>query len=126
MGPDFLHTPIEFLKGVGPAKSEILKKELNISTFYDLLNHFPFRYIDRSVFYKISDLQENMPFIQIKGILGPFEEVGTGKGKRLTAEFYDKTGSIDLVWFQSQKWIRENYVPGNAVRATPLRCHLFC
>jgi ATP-dependent DNA helicase RecG len=114
MGPDFLHTPIEFLKGVGPAKSEILKKELNISTFYDLLNHFPFRYIDRSVFYKISDLQENMPFIQIKGILGPFEEVGTGKGKRLTAEFYDKTGSIDLVWFQSQKWIRENYVPGNA------------
>lgn len=114
MGPDFLQTSIEFLKGVGPAKADILKKELGITTFEDLLNHFPFRYIDRSVFYPINALNEQMPFVQIKGILGTFEEVGVGKGKRLTAEFYDHTGSIDLVWFQSQKWIKDNYKPGSA------------
>ena len=67
MSNEFLHTPIEYLKGVGPLKGEVLKTELGIFTFGDLLNHFPFRYVDRSKFYTIKDLNEEMPFVQLKG-----------------------------------------------------------
>lgn len=105
MNRDFLNTGIEYLKGVGPLKSEVLKKELGIFTFEDLLNHYPYRYIDRTKIYNISEITEEMPFVQLKGEISDINETGAGKGKRLTAVFKDSTGFIELVWFQHIKWI---------------------
>ncbi len=93
-------------------RAELLKNELQIYTFEDLLYHFPFRYIDRSVWHKIQDLDGNQPYIQIKGILGKIEQTGKDKGKRLTALFKDESGYCDLVWFQGQKWVKENLKAG--------------
>ena len=103
-----LQTPIDYLKGVGPARADLLKKELKIFTYGDLLQHYPFRYLDRSVVYKISDLIVDMPFIQIKGKIIRFEEKGIRKNKRLIAYFQDETGVVELVWFKGIKWIRSS------------------
>lgn len=105
---EFLDQDIKFLPGVGPKRAELLNKELNIKTFRDLIYYFPFKYIDRTKFYKISEIQAQMPYIQIKGEIRSFETVGTGNKERLTARFYDNTGSIELVWFRSVKWQKEN------------------
>ena len=79
-----LDSPIEYLKGVGPAKGELLKKELNLFTLHDLLHQFPYRYIDRTQFYQIGELHEESGEVQIKGILRKLATVGEGRKKRLT------------------------------------------
>jgi len=100
----FLEQDIKFLPGVGPKRAELLAKELNIKTFGDLVYYFPYKYIDRTKFYKISEIHAQMPHIQVKGKIRSMDTVGTGHKQRLTARFYDDTGSIELVWFQSVKW----------------------
>jgi ATP-dependent DNA helicase RecG len=104
----FLDQEIKFLPGVGPKRAELLAKELKIKTFGDLIYYFPYKYIDRTKFYKISKIHAQMPHIQIKGKIRSMDTVGTGHKQRLTARFYDDTGSIELVWFQSVKWQLEN------------------
>lgn len=103
---DFLNTPIEFLKGVGPQRAELLKKELSIFTFGDLLEYFPFRYVDRSSYNTISELVHLDGFAQLKGYIISVNEVNVGKQKRLVAKFQDHSGIIELVWFQGAKWIK--------------------
>ena len=102
MAPSYqlLATPIEYLKGVGPQRAELLKKELNLFTFGDLLHHFPFRYIDRTSFYKINQLMPNTQYVQVIGKVMEKNVVGDGKGKRFVAYFADDTGEMELVWFQ--------------------------
>src|ERR1035437_4394998 len=107
----FLSTDIKFLKGVGPERANALSNELNIRTFSDLLNHFPFRYVDRTKFYKIKEIHPDMPFVQLKGKIRSAEIVGAQKGKRLVAEISDETGSIELVWFSGIKWIAPKLKP---------------
>lgn len=103
----FLHTPIEFLKGVGPQRADVLKKELGIATYQDLLQHYPFRHIDRTRFYKIKDITAELPFIQIVGKLIDKGFMGEKRGKRFVATLQDDTGYIELVWFQGHKWIEK-------------------
>ncbi|MCG9881682.1 MAG: ATP-dependent DNA helicase RecG [Bacteroidia bacterium] len=105
---EFLSTPIVYLKGIGPAKGELLQKDLGIFTFHDLLFHFPYRHIDRSKLYKIAELREDMPYVQVKGVLSNLRTLGTKGGQRLVAELRDETGMIELVWFQGHKWIKES------------------
>jgi ATP-dependent DNA helicase RecG len=109
-----LNTSIEYVKGVGPARAEWLKKELGIFTFYDLLNYFPFRYVDKSRFYNISEIQSTDQFFQLRGVITDFEELGAKRAKRLTAVLTDNTGSMELVWFKGIKWIRKFIQPGLA------------
>ncbi|MFA6262216.1 MAG: ATP-dependent DNA helicase RecG [Bacteroidia bacterium] len=103
----FLHTSIEYLKGVGSARAEMLKKELGIFNLNDLLFHFPYRHIDRSRIYTIKEIQPELPYIQLKGNIRHIRMVGQKRGQRLVAEFSDATGKIDLVWFQGIKWVKD-------------------
>ncbi|MGV3632550.1 MAG: ATP-dependent DNA helicase RecG [Bacteroidota bacterium] len=103
---EFLNTPIEFLKGVGPQRAELLRKEIGVFTYGDLLEYFPFRYADRSFFSKISDLPYLDSYAQVRGVLTKIEEVGSQRNKRLVAKFQDTSGVIDLVWYQGIKWIK--------------------
>lgn len=105
---DLLLTPIEYLKGVGPARGELLRKELNIHKYGDLLQLYPNRYIDRTRYYQISELNQSGAEVQIIGKIVHFKMVGQSAGKRLVATFYDGKNEMDLVWFQGQKWIQEN------------------
>lgn len=98
-----LQSDVMYLTGVGPKRAELLKKELNIHTLKDLLYYFPFKYVDRSKFYKISEINAELPYIQVIGHVVRFQEVGGGRSKRLTAQFTDGTGSIELVWFKGIK-----------------------
>ncbi len=100
-------SPIEYLKGVGPQRGELLKKELGIFTINDLFQHYPFRYVDRSRFYTISQATEDIAYIQLKGTITRITSVGAKRTTRLIANFRDETGSIELVWFQGIKWMRE-------------------
>jgi ATP-dependent DNA helicase RecG len=102
---NYLDTKIEFLKGIGPQRASLLNTELGIFTFADLIQHFPFRYEDRSAFHTIMDAHEDMPFIQLKGRIKSMSMVGTGPKQRLVALFSDDTGIMELVWFQGAKWI---------------------
>jgi ATP-dependent DNA helicase RecG len=102
----FLKTPIEFLKGVGPQRAELLRAEIGVATYEDLLHYFPFRYVDRSQYHKISDLPYLENSAQIKGRIVQILDAGAGRGKKLIAKFQDETGVIDLVWFQGIKWIK--------------------
>ena len=108
MSNGFLQTPIVYLKGVGPNRAESLKSELGVETFQDLLNLFPNRYIDKTQYYKIGQLQRNNAEVQIIGKLINIKTVEQKKGSRLVARFLDNTGEMELVWFRGQKWIREN------------------
>jgi ATP-dependent DNA helicase RecG len=105
---EFLEQDIKFLPGVGPKRAELLFKELKLKTFKDLIYYFPFKYIDRTKFYSISEIHAQMPYIQVKGKIRTMETVGKGSKERLSAKFYDNTGSIELVWFRSIKWQKEN------------------
>ncbi|OOQ60680.1 ATP-dependent DNA helicase RecG [Mucilaginibacter pedocola] len=107
-------TPIEYLKGVGLARAEVLKKELQIFTFDDLLKHFPYKYIDRTRYYKIRDIQPDMPHVQVVARLLSKEIVGEKHTKRLVAKAKDDTGIIELVWFQGIKWVEKTLMPGKA------------
>ncbi|HMT30704.1 MAG TPA: hypothetical protein PKD91_15630, partial [Bacteroidia bacterium] len=91
----FFDTPIEYLKGVGPQRGEILRKELQIFNFRDLLYHFPFRHVDRSKFYRISDIRDDSAYIQVKGRITNFNTIGEKRTARLVANFRDETGNIE-------------------------------
>ncbi len=108
----FFETPIEYVKGVGPARAELLKKEFLIYNVYDMLTFYPFRYVDRTQFYAINKIEEEMPYVQIRGILEHLEIIGQKRGKRLVATLKDKTGSVELVWFQGQQWMAERLQVG--------------
>jgi ATP-dependent DNA helicase RecG len=108
----FFETKIEFLKGVGPQRAVLLNKELNIFTFGDLIQHYPFRYEDRTKFYKVREANESMPFIQLKGKIRRFEMIGGKRAKRLVGYFGDETGELELVWFQGIKWTMDKLKPG--------------
>jgi ATP-dependent DNA helicase RecG len=105
---DVLQTPIEYLKGVGPSRAHLLKQELNLFTFQDLLHFFPHRYIDRSTFYKIKDLPRNSSEVQIKGEITKVEMISQKRGKRLVATFTDGDNIMELVWFRGHQWIKES------------------
>ncbi len=108
MNSNFFQTSIEYLKGVGPSRAELLKKELGIFTFQDLANLFPNRYLDRTQFYKISQLEKNNAEVQIIGKLTQIKTISQKNKKRLIAKLEDDSGSIELVWFKGHKWIKEN------------------
>jgi len=101
----FFKTPIEFLKGVGPQKASLLNKELQIFTYADLLQHYPFRYEDRTKFYKVRELHQQMSNVQIKGQIRSKQLVGAGRKLRLVVQFADETGTVELVWFKGINWI---------------------
>lgn len=106
---NLFETPIEYLKGVGPQRGDLLRKELNIHKYGDLLHLFPNRYIDKTKYFKINQLQNTSSEFQIIGKIINIKTVDQGKGKsRLVATFIDDTGQMELVWFQGQKWIRES------------------
>jgi ATP-dependent DNA helicase RecG len=107
-----LQTDIKFLKGVGPKRAEILGKELGIFSYYDLLYHFPFRYIDKTHIHTIKEISGDMPSIQLKGRFITFAIQGEGARKRLHALFSDGTGNIEIVWFNSVKRMKESLVVG--------------
>ncbi|NJW51418.1 ATP-dependent DNA helicase RecG [Salinimicrobium oceani] len=108
MNPNLLQTPIDYLKGIGPQRADILRKEIGVHTYGDLLNFFPNRYLDKTRFYKISQLEKNSSDVQVIGKIVHLRTVEQKKGKRLVADFIDDTGKMELVWFRGQKWIREN------------------
>lgn len=108
----FFDTPVEFLKGVGPQRSVLLNKELNIFTFGDLIQYYPFRYEDRTQFYDIQAITDEMPYVQIKGTIVKKEFIGIGAKRRLVVTFKDVTGEIELVWFQGIKWVQDKLKPG--------------
>ena len=112
MTQNILDSPIEFLSGVGPFKADILKKELGIFTFRDLLYHFPFRYIDKTRFHQISDITEESENVQLKGVLRRLEVMGEGRARRLVGTLRDETGSIDLVWFQQIHFLEKTLSVG--------------
>jgi len=109
MSVNLLQTPIEYLKGVGPQRGELLRKELGIHRYEDLLNFYPNRYIDRTRYYQINELNNNPAEVQIIGKVVHLKTVEFGKGKkRLVAVFTDNTGQLELNWFQGHKWIRDS------------------
>lgn len=121
---ELLQTPIEYLKGVGPSRGQLLRKELGIHTYADLLQFFPHRYIDRTRYYKINELREQPTEVQLVGKIIHIKTVEQKRGKRLVANFVDETGQMELVWFQGHKWIREN-LPLNVPIVIFGRCQLF-
>ena len=111
--PNILDTAIEFLSGVGPHRADLLKLELRIFTFRDLLYHFPFRYIDKTRFHRIADLNEDSDTVQLKGVLRRLETMGEGRVKRLTGTLREDSGSsIELVWFQQTHFLERTLVVG--------------
>ena len=102
-----LESDIKFLPGVGPKRAELLSKELNIKTFRDLLYYFPFRYVDRSRFYSVREIDASTPYIQLRGHITRIDKVGQGRAVRMVAKFTDGTGFIDLVFFKGLKWMEE-------------------
>ena len=111
--PDILEQDIMYLPGVGPKRKEILAKELQINTWGDLLEYYPYKYVDRSKVYTINELNGNMPFVQIKGKILSFEELATTpRKKRLVAHFSDGHGVVDLVWFRGVQYVSKTYQLG--------------
>ena len=111
-GPNILSTPIEYLKGVGPVRAELLKKELEIHTFSDLLEHFPIRHIDKTIVGLIKDIRPDTDTIQVAGTLLFSEIVGAGRSKRLVAQVRDRSGILELTWFQGISWVTKLLEPG--------------
>jgi len=107
----FLETKIEFLKGVGPVRAEVLQKEFGVFTFYDLLTLYPFRYVDRSKFYKIKEITEDLLYVQLKGKIIKTETLGEKFTKRFLAYLKDDTGVIELIWFQGHRWLEGKFKP---------------
>lgn len=99
------NTPIEYLKGVGPQRAEVLKKELGIFIYQDLLHYYPFRYIDKTRYYKINEIYQDFPLVQILVRLKSFEIIGEKQAKRLVARVIDDTGELELVWFKGLRWV---------------------
>ena len=103
----FFDTPLLYLKGLGPQRTELLNKELNLFTYGDLIQYYPFRYDDRTRYYTISELMDSMPSAQIRGRIRDWYLEGEGPKKRLVATFSDGTGSMSLVWFQSITYLEK-------------------
>jgi len=103
--PSFFETRIEFIKGVGPQKAALIGAEIGLFTYGDLIQHYPFRYEDRTKFYPIEEVHGDMPFVQIKGKIRRIETVGEMRKKRLVAHFEDGTGTLELVWFKGIQFI---------------------
>lgn len=103
-----LEFPITYIEGVSVQRAALLHAELGVKTCNDLLNFFPFRYIDKTAFYAIKELQPNSSEVQIVGRITSVKSVAQNKGSRLVATFQDATGSMELVWFKGQKWIKDS------------------
>ncbi|MFI5186756.1 MAG: ATP-dependent DNA helicase RecG, partial [Chitinophagales bacterium] len=112
--PQILSNPIEYLKGVGPQRAELLKKELGVFTFDDLLNHFPYRHVDKTKVNLISEINPATEYIQVAGILSVIELVGQKGKKRLVGQLTDKSGFLELVWFEGAGWIQKSLKPGQS------------
>ena len=113
--PHMLDTPIEFLKGVGPQRAEVLQKELHVFRYRELLELYPFRYIDKTRFHKIAELQADLADVQIVGKIIRIKEEGVGRKKRIKAIFQDDTNSMDLVWFKGISWVRKTLKVGEDI-----------
>ena len=112
MEKNLLETQITYLKGVGPKRAELLQKEFDINTYEDLLNYFPFRYVDKSKFFKVKDVINDTVYFQLKGKVSNLKAVGDKRTKYITADFTDDTGTIGLVWFRGLQWVKNRFVPG--------------
>ena len=113
---ELLQTPIEFLKGVGPQRAQLLQKELGIFNYGDLLHTFPYRYIDRSIYHKCRNIGGDS-YVQLVGTIDNIKEIGSARFKRLSARFTDDSGSVELIWFQGGQWIKQMLVPGLSYQA---------
>ncbi|MFM8450465.1 MAG: ATP-dependent DNA helicase RecG [Haliscomenobacter sp.] len=109
---EILDTAIGYLKGVGPKREELLQKELRIYTFRDMLFQFPFRYIDKTRFHRIADIQEESGAVQLRGILRRLETLGEGRKRRMSGVLRDESGAIELVWFSGLHWLEKQLVVG--------------
>lgn len=107
-----MSSPIEYLKGVGPLRADLLKKELQIFTFRDLLHHFPFRHLDRTKVELIGSINPSSDYVQVRGLLTGMEVMGERRGRRLVALLRDRTGTIELTWFQGINWVQKVLIPG--------------
>jgi ATP-dependent DNA helicase RecG len=114
LSESILQTPIEFLKGVGPLRADLLKKELNIFSYQDLLEHFPMRHIDKTTIHPIAQINPQTEFIQVAGVLTQVQILGEGRGRRLVAELRDRTGFVQLVWFQGISWVEKSIREGGS------------
>ncbi|MFI5133329.1 MAG: ATP-dependent DNA helicase RecG [Chitinophagales bacterium] len=112
--PNILSSPIEYLKGVGPQKADLLKKELSIYTFNDLLQHFPYRHVDKTKVSLVKDITPETEYTQVAGILVAFEIVGQKSGRRAVGQLKDKSGFLELTWFQGLNWIQKTIKTGEA------------
>ncbi|WP_183565342.1 ATP-dependent DNA helicase RecG [Mucilaginibacter sp. SP1R1] len=110
---DPFQTPLVYLKGVGQSRAEVLKKELALANFEDLLRHFPFRYIDRTRFYKVKDIQADLPYVQVLARITNKQVIGEKHSKRLVVQSRDDTGTLELVWFKGINWIEKTIIPGS-------------
>ena len=108
---DLHQRAITYLPGVGPKRAEVLQKEVNLASYEDLLYYIPYKYMDRSRFYRVSDINGSIPYIQLKGRILSFETLGEGSAKRLIGKFSDGTGTIDLVWFKQIHWVTNKLKP---------------
>lgn len=112
MSATFLDTSIEYLKGVGPKRAALLKAEINVHTFDDLLHYFPFRYIDKSKIHKIAEINSDMAYVQLRGTISNLKAVGKPRTQRVTAILSDESGQIELIWFKGFKWLEGRFKPG--------------
>ena len=108
----FFETPIEFIKGVGPQRAALFQKELKVFTIADLLQHYPFRYEDRTRFYAVREVTEEMQYVQVVGKILRFDTAGSRNKKRLVGTFTDGAGTLELVWFQGINWVLQKIKPG--------------
>jgi len=113
MSVDLLQTPIEYLKGVGPKRGELLRKDAGVSTYYDLLTYYPFRHVDRSRFMPIGEINSENVYLQIRGKVEDVQLIGQGRNTRLVVTIRDTSGSIDLIWFQGINWVKDKFTPGS-------------
>lgn len=109
---EFLKTPLTYLKGMGPQKADLLSGELQVFSFGDLLEYYPFRYVDRSKIASVAQLRQSVDYTQARGVLRSLKVEGAGPKQRLKGNFADATGSIELIWFKGVRWLHENLKPG--------------
>lgn len=109
MSVNTLDTPIEYLKGVGPKRAALLRSELGVDCFNDLIQYYPFRYIDKSKIFRISEISGDMAYVQLKGTISNVREIGQKRGRRLVATLSDGSGSVDLVWFKGIRWYIDKF-----------------
>lgn len=110
---NLLESPIEYLKGVGPVKGDLLKTELGIYTFNDLLMHFPYRYVDKTQFHRVRDITSKSDAVQLRGVLRRLNEAGQGRARRLVGAFRDDSGMIELVWFKGIHFLKKSLTVGS-------------